>query len=309
MAIIKTIIIMCMILLIGGERGCQSSVDVTKELDAKFPEPTADEQAELDEILSKWQTNTAQCSQYSYQFRGWQYDPIFGPKDAPRRYEEGSLRLAMPNRWYYRVDKAMEVGADSNAGSTRSFRDVPTECNDEMSWDGEWFCEVQGQYRRIVRSQFPNASRLSLCPEIPWPSSPDSESEPEPLLVVADHLRWLGQIDVTDLKNRYRFCLSPTQKNDGILAIHAIPKAHGWGIPLVTTIILDHDSHLPKALILNWSLKTASGQAAARTIYQFMEPDPRVTADADFQVPVVSDREGWTVTVIPSPDSRDSQLP
>ncbi len=309
MTVMKTIIVMCMIQLIGGERGCQSSVDIAKELDAQFPVPTADEQAELDEILNKWQTNTAECSHYSYQFRKWDYDSTFGPKDAPQRYEEGSLRLAMPNRWHYRVDKAMEGRADTRARSTHSFRDVPSESNDEMSWDGEWFCEVQGQYRRIVRSQFPSASRSTLCPEIPLPSNPHTESEPGTLLAVAEHMRWLGQIDVADLKHRYRFCFSPTKRDDDDLTIHAITKIHGWGIPLVTTIFLDRESYLPKALILKRSLGTVPDKAAAWTTYQFIGPDPRVTDDLDFQVPVVSDREGWTVEVHQSPGSRDSQIP
>lgn len=304
MTVMKTIIVMCMILLVGGERGCQSSVEITKELDTKFPVPTADEQAELDEILNKWQANAAECSQYSYRFRGWEYDSTFGPKDAPRRYEEGSLRLAMPNRWHYRVDKVMEGQPGSRAGRTPSYSVRDADC-DEMSWDGEWLSEASVRDRRIVRSQFPIESRSTLCPEIPLPSNPHTESEPRPFLALADHLRWLGQIDVADLKHRYRFCLSPTKRDDGDLTIHAISRVHGWGIPLVTTIFLDRESYLPKGLILRWSLETAPDQSAAWTTYQFIEPDPRVRDDADFQVPVVSDREGWTVEINRSPDSRD----
>ena len=146
-----------------------------------------------------------------------------------------------------------------------------------------------------------------LCPEAPCPWM-GHDTEPEPLLVFGEPLRWLGRINPQDLKRRYRMRLLPptTEGNDNV--IQAIPRTPGIPFinPLFTTIYLDHESCLPKAVILYWSVTAAPNEQHPRTVFQFDQAGGRVAEGEDSVVPKVEVRDGWTVEENPYIASRAS---
>ncbi len=297
----KTLLMMCLVLSLVNNRGCQSSGEVAEKLARKFPEPSAAEQAELDEILARWQQNTAAFDSYRYEFRRWEYDPVRGPKDTCSAYSEGSICIVMPDRWHFQVDKTLKYHAPREAAESPSYCVGADWDNEEWSWDGEWLSEADYQRRIIVRTQMPRGPEPMLCPELPPPWL-RPETEAGPWLVFGEPLRWLGRIDPQDLKRRYRLRLSPPNKVGDDHAIQAIPRSTSTPFPLnpvFTTIYLDRESCLPKAEVLHWSVAAAPNEQEARTVFQFTQADARVAEDDGFVVPQVEKREGWTLQVDP----------
>lgn len=297
----KTLLLMCLVLSVINDKGCPSSNDVAEVLDKEFPEPSATEQSQLDEILAKWQQNTAAVDSHHYEFRRWEYDPVFGPKDTFKTYSEGSIRIAMPDRWHFRVDKTLTYQTPRQAEESPSYCAGADWDNEEWSWDGEWLSEADCRQRAIVRTQMPGGPEPMLCPEYPPPwMRPDTGAGP--WLVFDEPLRWLGRIDPQDLKRRYRLRLSSPNKDGDDHAIQAIRKSTSapfFGNPVFTTIYLDRESCLPKGEVVHWSVAAAPNQQAARTVFQFTRADARVAEGEGFVVPQVEKRVGWTLQLNP----------
>jgi hypothetical protein len=290
---VKFLLIMCMVLALVNDKGCRSSVETANELAERFPESSAVEQTKLDEVLAKWERNTATCEHFRYEFRSWQYDPDFGPKDTFRMYREGIICIAMPDRWYYRVDKTLKYRAPGKAGEPSAYDAAGESENQEWSYDGQWLSVADFERRQVLRKQISHQPTLAPCVELPWCFLGST-------LTIGEPLRWLGRIDSEDLKRRYEMRLRTS--TDGDLVILATPKTPSRSVgPMRTTIVLDPELCLPKAGIL---FENHLRQDGPKTVYQFVDNDARVAEGADFVVPKVEAREGWTVEENPYTASR-----
>lgn len=293
---VKLLLIMCMVLALVNDKGCRSSVETAKELAERFPEPSAVEQAELDEILSKWEQNTAAFDRFRSRFRRWEYDPVFGPKDTFKTYSEGLIHIARPDQWYFCVDKVRKYRAPRQAGESPSYSTTDPWDNEEWSWDGEWLTQADFTSKRVVRTQLSPQPEPVLCPEFPSPWM-GRDTEPVGSLVFGEPFRWLGKINIQDLKQRYRMRLLPPTENGHDNVIQAIPRTPSalFFNPLFTTIYLDHESCLPQAVILHWSATAAPNEQQPRAVYQLDKADGCVAEGEDSVVPQVEVREGWVV--------------
>lgn len=280
----KIMLMFCTVVALVNAKGCQPSA----------PELSPVEAQRLDEVLAKWERNTATCDHFRYEFKCWEYDPVFGPKDTFETYREGTIRIAMPNRWYYRVDKTLKYRAPSKAAEAPTYGAADESETEEVSYDGQWLSLADFRLRQVTRLPISPQSGLAVDLELPWYLLGSK-------LTIGEPLRWLGKIDSQDLKRRYVMRIR-SSTNDGDLVIQAMPRRSYESAGVVpTVIILDPALCLPKGGMLfenDWR------RDGPRIVYQFIQGDPRVNAGDGFVVPKVEKREGWTVQENPYIASR-----
>ena len=74
---------------------------------------TADEQKRLDMILNYWEQKTDEIKTFQCKFTRENWDFVFGPKDAPRSVDQGTVRYAKPDKGLMRVDTVWEYDAEA----------------------------------------------------------------------------------------------------------------------------------------------------------------------------------------------------
>ena len=65
-----------------------------------------EEAKRVDDVLAAWEKSHAKGSSFRCQFRKWEYDSVFGPKDGktPARYSEGEYRTDAVDVWMFRIE-------------------------------------------------------------------------------------------------------------------------------------------------------------------------------------------------------------
>ena len=87
--------------------GCSTVGTVQAETDQPLPAPftlTPQQQAEVDQVLRKWEQDATDVKLFEWTFICWQFDPIFGPADEARHIDEGAIKYTPPDKWSYRVE-------------------------------------------------------------------------------------------------------------------------------------------------------------------------------------------------------------
>ena len=100
-------------------------------------------QAYLDQILAYWEHKSSQTNRYRCTFKRWEYDPVFGPKEAAKTYSEGVIKYSAPDKGLFRVDSLLEYQAPKEAGGQPTYG-APQE--QTGSYD-HWICDGTSVYR------------------------------------------------------------------------------------------------------------------------------------------------------------------
>ena len=66
---------------------------------------TPQQEAHLDRVLNVWQQHSSKVKTFSCEFTRWEYDPVFGPPDAPRFTDEGEIKYKTLDKGMFRVLK------------------------------------------------------------------------------------------------------------------------------------------------------------------------------------------------------------
>lgn len=113
----------------------------------------------VEEVLKAWGANRAKGAKLRCQFRQWEYDPAFGPKDPafPYIYSEGEYRWDAPDIWMWRgtsVKKAVVNGVRTQ------WRDV-----DPETWarNKATFYELDHRSKTLYERRFPEGLADSPC--------------------------------------------------------------------------------------------------------------------------------------------------
>lgn len=62
-----------------------------------------EEEAVLDRLLTDWQIKSGAVKTFESTFTRWDYDPIFGDANTPKRVVKGALRYASPDKGFYEL--------------------------------------------------------------------------------------------------------------------------------------------------------------------------------------------------------------
>lgn len=69
---------------------------------------TPEEEANLDRLLSDWQTMSAKVKTFEAGFNRWDYDGVFGNGTTPKKFVRGSLKYAAPDKGFYDLEDHSE---------------------------------------------------------------------------------------------------------------------------------------------------------------------------------------------------------
>lgn len=64
---------------------------------------TPQHEAYLDRVLQVWEQSSQRIETFECGFTRWEYDPVFGPPNAPRYVDGGKLKYAAPDRGMFHV--------------------------------------------------------------------------------------------------------------------------------------------------------------------------------------------------------------
>jgi TIGR03009 family protein len=74
------------------------------------PQLTPQDEAQVDRILKLWEQRSAAVKTFDCSFKRWEYDPVFGPADAPRFEDLGSIKYAAPDKGMFQVQQMVQNG-------------------------------------------------------------------------------------------------------------------------------------------------------------------------------------------------------
>jgi TIGR03009 family protein len=65
---------------------------------------TAQQEAELDQVLLAWERRSANVKTFECSFTRWEYDPVFGDATKPRFVDQGQIKYAAPDRGMFKIE-------------------------------------------------------------------------------------------------------------------------------------------------------------------------------------------------------------
>ncbi len=98
---------------VPGQPAAQRAAARTQPVQQQPPVPfrlTPQQEAYLDRVLNVWQQHSEKVKTFSCEFTRWEYDPVFGPPNAPRFIDEGEIKYKTPDKGMFRVRKTDRNG-------------------------------------------------------------------------------------------------------------------------------------------------------------------------------------------------------
>jgi TIGR03009 family protein len=71
---------------------------------------TAQQQAQVDQVLSLWERRNVNVKTFDTQFKRWIYDAVFGRPDQPQFVDLGAINYASPDKGMFRVNMTEKDG-------------------------------------------------------------------------------------------------------------------------------------------------------------------------------------------------------
>lgn len=68
------------------------------------------EQEQLDRVLAAWEQRSSKIKTFECDFTRWEFDPVWGPPDKPKRISRGKILYSAPDKGLFRVDEEVVQG-------------------------------------------------------------------------------------------------------------------------------------------------------------------------------------------------------
>ena len=68
------------------------------------------EQEQLDRVLAAWEERSSRIKTFECEFTRWEFDPVWGPPNQPKRIVRGRIMYAAPDKGLFRVDEEVVNG-------------------------------------------------------------------------------------------------------------------------------------------------------------------------------------------------------
>jgi TIGR03009 family protein len=81
---------------------------------------TAQEQAQVEQILIAWERQNRLVKTFDSQFKRWVYDAVFGNPNQPAHVDVGVIKFAAPDKGMFRIDKTEKDGRDAPIEDARA---------------------------------------------------------------------------------------------------------------------------------------------------------------------------------------------
>ncbi len=230
-------------------RGTQARPNAANPLAPAWYPLSANQQQYLDKVLSYWEFKSSKIKRYRCNFRRWEYDPVFGPKDKNtfKTFSEGVVKYSAPDKGLFKVLKMSQYQAPRNPGEKAAYKAADQSLYEHWVCDGQWVYQFDYKDKKLVQTELPPELRGKAIGNGPLPFLFNAK---------ADDIKrrfWLHVITPAQAKGEYWLEAVPRTKEDA----GNFAKIH---------VIIDEADYLPKAMIL-----FDSNQAASRTTFEFFD--------------------------------------
>ncbi len=216
----------------------------------------------VNSVLQYWEERSSKIKALTCQFTKWEYDPVFGPKeadgrtpkfDAPLTISKGEIKYASPDKGKFQVTELSRYsGSAAMPGGQPQYAVQDASFTEHWVSDGINVFEYDARNKRLIQRELP--------PEMQGKAIADG---PLPFLFGAR---------AATIRARYWVRGLP-QGGKGKYWLEAVPKSRQDAQNFkAVTIVLDEKTYLPELLEVlapNYDSKTNP----ARTTYQFSEHD------------------------------------
>jgi TIGR03009 family protein len=225
----------------------------------------------VNQVLQYWETRSSKIKALTCQFRKWEYDPVFGPKEAdgrtpnfkaPLTIAEGEIKYAAPDKGKFQVTKLSRyAGPPTMPGGDPQYAVQDASFSEHWVSDGKSVFEYDSRNKRLIQRELPPEMQGKAIADGPLPFLFGARAE--------------------TIRARYWVRGLP-QGGKGKYWLEAVPKSRQDAQNFkAVTIVLDEKTYLPELLEVlapNYDSKTNP----ARTTYQFTQHDV-VDDNLDYQ--------------------------
>jgi TIGR03009 family protein len=201
----------------------------------------------VDQILQYWEASSSKIKTLSCNFTRWEYDPVFGPRDAAKTIAEGEIKYAEPDKGLFKVSKLLMYAPPAKAGAEPTY--VPQDASFGEHWvcDGKRIFEFDARNKRVIERQLP--------PEMQGKAIADG---PLPFLFGAK---------AATIKARY-WIRGNAKSGNGKYWLDAVPKSRQDAQNFKeVTIVLDEKTFFPELLQV-YAPNFHPQQNPARSVYK-----------------------------------------
>ncbi len=118
-----------------------------------FPLPP-EQQQRVDAILRFWEHHTAQIKTFQCQFTRQTFNMVFGPKDAPRTVDRGTVRYAAPDKGLMRVDEVFAYNPQAKEEGER-YQKQDVQFGEYWVCDGESIHQFDSRTKVLTETKLP----------------------------------------------------------------------------------------------------------------------------------------------------------
>ena len=238
------------------------------------------EQEQLDRVLAAWEERSAKIRTFECEFTRWEFDPVWGRPDQPKRISRGKIAYAAPDKGHFRVDEDVVNGQLQPAAQP-----------ERWICDGRSVYEYRFETRQIVETPLPPELQGRTITEGPLP--------------------FLFGARADSLKRRYYMRIITPQNVKDEIWLEAIPRYQREAASFQKAQLI---LKLPQMDIFALQLYLPSTQPAtqARTVFQFDRIkanaiDPLKIFKEDPFRPILPD-SSWAKVIEPSSgDAKQSE--
>lgn len=102
-----------------------------------------------------WEQRSNQVKTFKCQFKRWDYDPIFGPKETFKSFASGTIQYASPDKGLYRVESLQVYTPPKAAGEQPQYLPQGPENGEHWVCNGESVFEFDTRNKRVVERALP----------------------------------------------------------------------------------------------------------------------------------------------------------
>jgi TIGR03009 family protein len=194
----------------------------------------------VDEVLVAWEKTSDGIVTFKCNFKRWEHDPAFGPKDPkiPFTYGEGIIQYAKPDKGMFKVEKLLKYNPPAKEGDKIQWLD---QIGEQWICDGRSIFEFDTRGKKLIQRILPKAMQGQAIADGPLP--------------------FLFGAKAATIKARYWIRpLDPPAERQGEYWLEAVPRFRQDAANFQkVSIILDEKDFLPKALDIyapNYNPKT-----------------------------------------------------
>lgn len=202
----------------------------------------------VDEILKYWEFKSSQVKRYRCNFRCWEYDYVYGPRDTFVSYSIGEVKYSAPDKGLFRATRKQQYQPPKVQGGKPTYAEVPDRDLEHWVCDGHWIWQFNYQQSKLVQYELPPEMRGKAIANGPLPFLFNAKAE--------------------DIKRRFWIhAIAPNEKKQDEYWLEAVPKtgedAADFGL---VHFIIDQKDFLPKVIVL-----FKPGNSGSRTTFEFTD--------------------------------------